>query len=57
MDSIKNCGLCSKAKLLEEFVPCGEDCLFQKDGLSSICYDCLIEKVDFYDLDSVNKMC
>lgn len=57
MDSIKNCGLCSKAKLLEEFVPTGENCLFQKDGLSTICYDCLIEKVDFNDLDSVNKMC
>lgn len=57
MESIRNCGICSKAKLLEEFVPAGSESLFAIDGLSSICYDCMTERIEFNDLDKVNKMC
>ena len=57
MDSVKNCGLCSKAKLLSEFVPAGAKSLFSKDGLSTVCYDCICEKVEFNDLDAVEKLC
>lgn len=57
MESIRNCGICSKAKLLEEFVPAGSESLFAIDGLSSICYDCMSERIEFNDLDKVNKMC
>lgn len=53
----KNCGICSKAKLIEEFVPSGQNSLFAKDCISPICYDCVLKLVDFKDLDSVDKLC
>lgn len=53
----KNCGLCSKVKLVQEFVPAGESCLFSINDVSSICYDCVTERVEFNDLDAVNKLC
>ena len=53
----KNCGLCSKVKLIQDFVPVGKNCLFKVDDVSSICYDCIIERVEFNDLDAVNKLC
>lgn len=55
--STKNCALCSKLKLKQEFVPAGENSLFATDGISSLCYDCAIEKVQFEDLNAVDKMC
>lgn len=55
--SAKNCGICTKLKLFEEFVPAGPNSLFAKDCISTICYDCALELVDFKDLDSVDKLC
>lgn len=53
----KCCGICSKPKLLQDFVPSGKKCLFQKDGLSTICYDCAVECIEFNDLDKINRLC
>ena len=53
----KCCGICSKPKLLQEFVPAGANTIFQKDTLSTVCYDCVCEMVEFNDLDAVNKLC
>lgn len=53
----KCCGICSKPKLLQEFVPAGANTIFQKDTLSTVCYDCVCEIIEFNDLDAVNKLC
>lgn len=53
----KCCGICSKPKLLQEFVPAGANTMFQKDTLSTVCYDCVCEIIEFNDLDAVNKLC
>lgn len=53
----KCCGICSKPKLLQEFVPAGANTIFQKDTLSTVCYDCVCEMIEFNDLDAVNKLC
>lgn len=53
----KCCGICSKPKLLQEFVPAGANTIFQKDTLSTLCYDCVCEMIEFNDLDAVNKLC
>lgn len=55
--TMKNCGVCSKLKLPQEFIPAGENSLFATDGLSAICYDCAIERVDFFKLEEVDKLC
>ena len=53
----RSCGLCSKSKLISEFVPAGANSLFAKDGISTVCYDCVTEMIEFNDLDSVDKLC
>lgn len=53
----KCCGICSKPKLLQEFVPAGANTIFQKDTLSTVCYDCVCEMIEFNDLDAVDKLC
>lgn len=53
----KCCGICSKPKLLQEFVPAGANTIFQKDTLSTVCYDCVCEMIEFNNLDAVNKLC
>jgi hypothetical protein len=53
----KCCGICSKPKLLQEFVPAGANTIFQKDTLSTVCYDCVCDMIEFNDLDAVDKLC
>lgn len=53
----KCCGICSKPKLLQEFVPAGANTIFQKDTLSTVCYDCVCEMIEFNDLDAIDKLC
>lgn len=53
----KACGICSKPRLMTEFVPAGEKCIFQVEGISTVCYDCACKALDFTDLDAVNKFC
>ena len=38
-------------------VPCGENCLFGTDGVSTICYDCALESINTKDLTMVDKLC
>lgn len=52
----KHCGLCSKAQLIQDFVPAGVNSIFSHEGVSTICYDCAC-KIEFNDLDAVNKLC
>lgn len=53
----RRCGKCSQIKLIQDLVPCGENCLFGTDGVSTICYDCALESIDTKDLTMVNKLC
>lgn len=53
----RRCGKCSQIKLIQDLVPCGENCLFGIDGVSTICYDCALESIDTKDLTMVDKLC
>ncbi len=53
----RRCGRCSQIKLIQDLVPCGENCLFGTDGVSTICYDCALESIDTKDLTMVDKLC
>ena len=53
----RRCGKCSQIKLIQDLVPCGENCLFGTDGVSTICYDCALEIIDTKDLTMVDKLC
>lgn len=53
----RRCGKCSQIKLIQDLVPCGENCLFGTDGISTICYDCALESIDTKDLTMVDKLC
>lgn len=53
----RRCGKCSQIKLIQDLVPCGENCLFGTDGVSTICYDCVLESIDTKDLTMVDKLC
>lgn len=53
----RRCGKCSQIKLIQDLVPCGENCLFGTDGVSTICYDCALESIDTKDLTMVDKLC
>lgn len=57
MNISKSCGVCSQVKTIQEFMPCGDSCIFGKDNVSPVCLDCVAEIVDFKDLNSVDKMC
>lgn len=57
MKQAKSCGLCGKVRTIQEFLPCGDNCAFGEENVSPICYDCACEKIDFTDLDMVDKMC
>ena len=50
-------GKCSQIKLIQDLVPCGENCLFGTDGVSTICYDCALESINTKDLTMVDKLC
>ena len=53
----RRCGKCSQIKLIQDLVPCGENCLFGTDGVSTICYDCALEGINTKDLTMVDKLC
>lgn len=53
----RRCGKCSQIKLIQDLVPCGENCLFGTDGVSTICYDCALGSIDTKDLTIVDKLC
>lgn len=53
----RRCGKCSQIKLIQDLVPCGENCLFGADGVSTICYDCALESINTKDLTMVDKLC
>ena len=53
----RRCGKCSKIKLIQDLVPCGENCLFGTDGVSTICYDCALDSINTKDLTMVDKLC
>lgn len=53
----RRCGKCSQIKLIQDLVPCGENCLFGTDGVSTICYDCALESINTKDLTIVDKLC
>lgn len=53
----RRCGKCSQIKLIQDLVPCGENCLFGTDGVSTICYDCALGSIDTKDLTMVDKLC
>lgn len=53
----RRCGKCSQIKLIQDLVPCGENCLFGTDGVSTICYDCALESINTKDLTAVDKLC
>ena len=53
----RRCGKCSQIKLIQDLVPCGENCLFGTDGVSTICYDCALESINTKDLTMVDKLC
>ena len=53
----RRCGKCSQIKLIQDLVPCGENCLFGTDGVSTICYDCALESINIKDLTMVDKLC
>ena len=53
----RRCGKCSQIKLIQDLVPCGENCLFGTDGISTICYDCALDSIDTKDLAMVDKLC
>lgn len=53
----RRCGKCSQIKLIQDLVPCGENCLFGTDGVSTICYDCTLESINTKDLTMVDKLC
>lgn len=53
----RRCGKCSQIKLIQDLVPCGENCLFGTDGISTICYDCALESINTKDLTMVDKLC
>ena len=53
----RRCGKCSQIKLIQDLVPCGENCLFGTDGISTICYDCALESINTKDLIMVDKLC
>ena len=53
----RRCGKCSQIKLIQDLVPCGENCLFGSDGVSTICYDCVLESINTKDLTAIDKLC
>lgn len=53
----RRCGKCSQIKLIQDLVPCGENCLFGTDGVSTICYDCALKSINTKDLTMVDKLC
>ena len=53
----RRCGKCSQIKLIQDLVPCGENCLFGTDGVSTICYDCALDSINTKDLTMVDKLC
>lgn len=53
----RRCGKCSQIKLIQDLVPCGENCLFGTDGVSTFCYDCALESINTKDLTMVDKLC
>lgn len=53
----RRCGKCSQIKLIQDLVPCGENCLFGTDGVSTICYDCALESINTKDLTTADKLC
>ena len=53
----RRCGKCSQIKLIQDLVPCGENCLFGTDGVSTICYNCALESINTKDLTMVDKLC
>lgn len=53
----RRCGKCSQIKLIQDLVPCGENCLFGTDGVSTICYDCALESINTKDLTMIDKLC
>ena len=53
----KICSICGRPKLGQEFAPCGVNNIFYRDSIGTICYECIAEKVEFNDLDQVDKLC
>ena len=57
MNETFRCGICKRIRTPQEMAPCGKESPFGTDGVSAICIDCLIQRVDFKDLDAVDRMC
>ena len=53
----RHCAICGHLKSLQNFAPCGKLNIFHGDGVSALCYECIAKKVEFNDLDAVDKLC
>lgn len=57
MKETYRCAICENIRVPQEMVPCGKNSLFGMEGVGTICLDCLINRVNFKNLDSVDRMC
>ncbi len=53
----KYCSCCGKPKIIQDFVPAGQNCLFANNGASGLCYDCAASRIDINNLDTIDKLC
>ncbi len=51
------CGMCTSPKLPQDFLPVGDKCIYNKNGHSVICTECLIKNTRLTDLDQADKLC
>ena len=57
MKETYRCAICENIRVPQEMAPCGKNSLFGMEGVGTICLDCLINRVNFKNLDSVDRMC
>ena len=57
MKETYRCAICENIRVPQEMAPCGKNSLFGMEGISTICLDCLINRVNLKNLDSVDRLC
>lgn len=56
-ETLRICAECGKKQPLDYFLPTSNKSLYNKNGSSYICVECIAKKIDKTDLSSIDKMC
>ena len=56
-EQYRTCPECGKRQTLDMYLPVSNSSLYNINGTSYICIECIASKIDKHDLDSIDKMC